>query len=184
MSSRPPGGSPLNEKKMAKPTTSDPHQAIPPNRRRWSEPDKLRILMETLEPGRTVLSIARKHGVSAVSIYTWRRELAVPLAQLVGETHLADERRPGRAETRPAQAVEASLVARLSALETEVEEIKAQCHAMESTRRSLADALRSMSLQLDRLAILSEAVPQRTGPGVAKGRKAAERRRIAEPSSS
>jgi transposase-like protein len=166
---------------MAKPTISD-SRVIPPNRRRWSEPDKLRILMETLEPGRTVLSVSRKHGVSAVSIYTWRRELAVPLARLVGEARDVPERRGG-SESKPSSTVgEAALCARLSALESQVEEIKAQCVAMETTRRSLADALRSMSHQLDRLAHLSESVPHVSGSATPKGRKASERRREREPS--
>src|SRR4051794_41958224 len=41
-------------------------------RRRWSPADKLRLVMATCEPGATVASVAREHGVSESLLYAWR----------------------------------------------------------------------------------------------------------------
>ena len=42
-------------------------------RRRWSVEDKLRIVAESLRPGASALSVARRHGLNPNQIYTWRR---------------------------------------------------------------------------------------------------------------
>jgi transposase len=42
-------------------------------RRRWSDADKRKILQETLEPGATVMAVAKRYGVGTGQIYTWRR---------------------------------------------------------------------------------------------------------------
>ena len=44
-------------------------------RRRWSPADKLRLVMATREPGATVASVAREHGVSESLLYAWRGRL-------------------------------------------------------------------------------------------------------------
>ena len=44
-------------------------------RRRWSLADKLRLVMATREPGATVASVAREHGVSESLLYAWRGRL-------------------------------------------------------------------------------------------------------------
>jgi transposase len=46
-------------------------------RRRWSRDDKARIVEETLAPGAKVSEIARRHGISASLVFTWRREARV-----------------------------------------------------------------------------------------------------------
>jgi transposase len=43
-------------------------------RRRWSRDDKARIVEETLSPGAKVSEVARRHGVSASLVFTWRRQ--------------------------------------------------------------------------------------------------------------
>ena len=43
-------------------------------RRRWSREDKARIIEETLAPGAKVSEIARRHGISASLVFTWRRQ--------------------------------------------------------------------------------------------------------------
>ena len=45
-------------------------------RRRWSSAEKLRLVLATREPGATVASVAREHGVSESLLYTWRGRLA------------------------------------------------------------------------------------------------------------
>lgn len=43
-------------------------------RRRWSRDDRARIVEETLAPGAKVSEIARRHGISASLLFTWRRQ--------------------------------------------------------------------------------------------------------------
>ena len=43
-------------------------------RRRWSHDDKMRIIEETLAPGAKVTEVARRNGVAASVVFTWRRQ--------------------------------------------------------------------------------------------------------------
>ena len=43
-------------------------------RRRWSQDDKARIVEETLGPGAKVTDVARRNGVAASVVFTWRRQ--------------------------------------------------------------------------------------------------------------
>ena len=45
-------------------------------RRRWTTEQKLRIIEESFEPGETVSSSARRHGVAPNLLYRWRRLLS------------------------------------------------------------------------------------------------------------
>ena len=42
-------------------------------RRRWSEDEKLRIVMESLQEPRQASATARRHGISPSLLFTWRR---------------------------------------------------------------------------------------------------------------
>ena len=57
-------------------------------RRRWSDAEKLRIVMESLQTPRAISSTARRHGISRSLLVTWRRsfrpERASPAAQQAG----------------------------------------------------------------------------------------------------
>ena len=44
-------------------------------RRHWSPADKVRLVLATREPGATVASVAREHGVSESLLYAWRGRL-------------------------------------------------------------------------------------------------------------
>jgi transposase len=44
-------------------------------RRRWSREEKLRIVAESAQPGRTTSQVARDHGIAPVQLFTWRRQL-------------------------------------------------------------------------------------------------------------
>jgi transposase len=43
-------------------------------RRRWSREYKARVIEETLAPGARVSEVARRHGISASLVFTWRRQ--------------------------------------------------------------------------------------------------------------
>ncbi len=45
-------------------------------RRRWGSAEKMRLVLATREPGATVASVAREHGVSESLLYAWRGRLA------------------------------------------------------------------------------------------------------------
>ena len=46
-------------------------------RRRWSEEEKLRIVLESLEAPRLVSAVARRHGITRSLLSDWRRTLKV-----------------------------------------------------------------------------------------------------------
>jgi transposase len=43
-------------------------------RRRWSDDDKARIVVESLKPGANVSEVARRRGLSPQQLFGWRRE--------------------------------------------------------------------------------------------------------------
>lgn len=43
-------------------------------RRRWSENDKARIVVESFSPGAIVSEVARRNGLSPQQLFAWRRE--------------------------------------------------------------------------------------------------------------
>src|ERR1700746_1917207 len=43
-------------------------------RRRWAHDDKARICEETLAPGAKVTEVARRNGIAASVVFTWRRQ--------------------------------------------------------------------------------------------------------------
>jgi len=46
----------------------------PERRRRWSDEEKLRLVVEACRPGRSVSQVARERGVSASQLFGWRRQ--------------------------------------------------------------------------------------------------------------
>ncbi len=52
--------------------------AASPHRRRWSEPEKQRLVAETFEPGMSVSLVARRRGVDPSLLFRWRRRLVGP----------------------------------------------------------------------------------------------------------
>ena len=53
-------------------------------RRFWSAEEKLSIVEETLQPGASVSSVARRHGVAPNLVYRWRRLMKEGGAVAVG----------------------------------------------------------------------------------------------------
>ena len=44
-------------------------------RRTWTAEQKCEIAAESLEPGTSAITVARKHGISTGQLYTWRQQL-------------------------------------------------------------------------------------------------------------
>ena len=44
-------------------------------RRRWSREEKLRIVAESAQSGRTTSQVARDHGIATGQLFIWRRQL-------------------------------------------------------------------------------------------------------------
>ena len=49
-------------------------------RRRWSDDEKLRIVLESMEGPRLVAATARRHGISRALLLSWRRTFGVEAA--------------------------------------------------------------------------------------------------------
>src|SRR3954453_1877034 len=55
-------------------------------RRRWSDDEKLRIVLESLQAPRAISSTARRHGISRSLLMTWRRSFGPePISSPQGE---------------------------------------------------------------------------------------------------
>jgi transposase len=69
-------------------------------RRRWSDDDKARIVVESLRPGAKVSEVARRHGLSPQQLFGWRREARARISEQ-GDDADARAREPaGREGTR------------------------------------------------------------------------------------
>jgi transposase len=68
-------------------------------RRRWSRDEKLRIVAESAEPGRTASQVARDHGIAPGQLFTWRRQL---LAEAIAHGAAADGFVPVTIASEPA----------------------------------------------------------------------------------
>lgn len=69
-------------------------------RRRWSESDKVRIVVESFVPGANVSEVARRNGLSPQQLFAWRREAR----ELLGDVHDADGASPAAASPTPKKA--------------------------------------------------------------------------------
>jgi transposase len=78
-------------------------------RRRWSDDEKLRIVLESLEKPRAISSTARRHGISRSLLMTWRRSFRPePMGPDIPQSGFV------RAMVASAQTVAAEPVARAS----------------------------------------------------------------------
>ncbi len=50
-------------------------------RRRWTDEEKAWIVAESLDPATTVSAVARRYGLHANQLFTWRQQLAAPSAR-------------------------------------------------------------------------------------------------------
>ena len=53
-------------------------------RRRWSPAEKMAIVEETYEPGQSVSSVARKHGMAPSQLFAWKRKMEAGALTAVG----------------------------------------------------------------------------------------------------
>ncbi len=133
-----------------------------------------------MQPGATVLGVARKYGVSAVSIYAWRKALADgPSARELGDPGQRVplmERRPHVERGRPPNLMFSDVLSAVQqrrpageqdeavrVLERRVAELEARCRALqgrldawESSRRNMGEVLRTIGSQLNLLGNFTE----------------------------
>ena len=82
-------------------------------RRRWSQDDKARIVEETLAPGAKVTEVARRNGVAASVVFTWRRQARTaervgpcfPQVEALLQQNALPRTQPSRALLQQAQAL-------------------------------------------------------------------------------
>jgi transposase len=79
-------------------------------RRRWSEDEKLKIIVESFQSPRQVAATARRHGISRWQLHVWRRsfraapsETAGPQAGFVPATIVAEARAPAPGLAAPSE---------------------------------------------------------------------------------
>ena len=64
-------------------TAVNPRRRVPHRRhtrRRWTDEEKAWIVAESLDPATTVSAVARRYGLHASQLFTWRQQLAAPAA--------------------------------------------------------------------------------------------------------
>ena len=98
----------------------------PERRRRWSDEERLGILIEAFSSGAKVAEVARRHDVSTALIYTWRRKHRearaeavspeLPAAGFAEAVMIGDE--ATRASTSPAIVVDLARGRRVSIFAT------------------------------------------------------------------
>lgn len=68
----------------------------PERRRRWSNEEKLRVLVQSVAPGSSVSLVCRMHGISTGQLYTWRKQFRLgELTGFVPVSVTADAALPG-----------------------------------------------------------------------------------------
>ena len=50
-------------------------------RRRWTDEEKAWIVAESLDPTTTISAVARRYGLHASQLFTWRQQFAAPAAR-------------------------------------------------------------------------------------------------------
>ena len=73
-------------------------------RRRWSDEQKLKIVLESLASPRQVAATARRHGISRSQLVTWRRAFqAEPAGTLSAQTFVPAVIAPAAVEAQPVE---------------------------------------------------------------------------------
>ena len=70
-------------------------------RRHWSNEDKTRILLESLQPGANVSEVARRNGLSPQQLFGWRRDARALFDEGVGAGASGEVVVPGPPGPRP-----------------------------------------------------------------------------------
>jgi transposase len=69
-------------------------------RRRWSDDEKARIVVESLRPGVNISEVARRNGLSPQQLFGWRREARSLIAGQADASDAPPPERSSPAETR------------------------------------------------------------------------------------
>jgi transposase len=111
-------------------------------RRWWTTEQKLRIIEASFEPGETVSSVARRHGVAPNLLYRWRRLMAEGGAAAVG----SDESVVGSSEVRRLEERVRELERLLGRKTMEVEILKEALAKANSKNRACSSRRRRRTL--------------------------------------
>lgn len=139
--------------------------------RRWSPEERRAIAFESFDPLKTVTAVARKHGVSAVSLYLWRKEfgaLAAPdddrekaVTGTGGDQRGPVEPASASASDNPGRSGGGAPAGqrddRIHDLERQLAQVQAELAASKRQRALLLSVLTSMGSQLKLLAEMEEA---------------------------
>jgi transposase len=80
-------------------------------RRHWTTEQKRQIVAESMEPGVSVATVVRRHGISRGQFYAWRQQLV--LGDAIGAAAVTPPRLVGDDVTTTAPCREAALLAAL-----------------------------------------------------------------------
>ncbi len=72
-------------------------------RRRWTDGEKARIVAESFDGPRRVSATARRYGLSASQLFTWRRQVASAAASESAATQTAPTFMPAFVKCEPAE---------------------------------------------------------------------------------
>lgn len=142
------------------------------SRRRWSTSEKRAIVAESYDPNVSVSSVARKHRVSSVSLYHWRKKYPLNALSILDEAkaRLAlkdaglDAPEAGNAEAATGESLPAWMDPnqRVALLTAQVARLQAELNASKTHRRFLIEIVKTISEQLRLLAEVEDVTDVRT----------------------
>lgn len=144
--------------------------------RRWSPDERRAIALESCGSGSSVSAVAKKYGISAVSLYLWRKELGKEggsdllgqvapatssLAQIAdlgaAESALGEIAAPSSRPRLGSEPVGLSDDERVRKLELQLAELQSELQASRRQRALLVSVLTSIGSQLKLVAEIEEA---------------------------
>jgi transposase-like protein len=144
--------------------------------RRWSPDERRAIAEESFDPLKTVTAVAKKHGVSAVSLYLWRKEFGgggsspdTPEPDDTGSAEALADRQAMAARSAETGIEAQGLPAtsrrddRVQDLERQLAQLQAELAASKRQRALLVSVLTSIGTQLKLLAEMEEATSAPAG---------------------
>ena len=146
-------------------------------RRRWSTSEKRAIVAESYDPNVSVSAVARKHRVSSVSLYHWRKKYPLNALAILDEAKARLALKGARIEQEGPDHADASTQAeasdeaveeplqRVAMLTAQVARLQVELAASKTHRRFLIEIVKTISEQLRLLAEVEDVADMATGTG-------------------